>query len=106
MENPLHLQRFAETILAEVPGDPDAELALIKLFTEKERWTELVALQHARQRRVTDPSLRAEALLRIARLEEEKLGDRNAATRSLQETMQVEPENLRALRELARLLEG
>jgi tetratricopeptide (TPR) repeat protein len=106
VDNPVYLQRFAETILAESPGDPDAELALIKLFTEKERWTELVALQHARQRRVTDPSLRAEALLRIARLEEEKLGDRNAATRSLQETMQVEPENLRALRELARLLEG
>src|ERR1017187_3363992 len=105
VDNPLDLQRFAETILAEVPGDPDAELALIKLFTEKERWPELVALQQARQRRVTDSTLRAEALLRIARLEEEKLGDRKAATRSLQEAMQVEPENLRALRELARLLE-
>ena len=105
VDNPLDLQRFAETILAEVPGDPDAELALIKLFTEKERWPELVALQQARQRRVTDPTLRAEALLRIARLEEEKLGDRKAATRSLQEAVQVEPENLRALRELARLLE-
>ena len=106
VDNSVDLQRFAETILAESPGDPDAELALIKLFTEKERWTELVALQQARQRRVTDPSLRAEALLRIARIQEEKLGDRNSATRSLQEAMQVEPENLRALRELARLLEG
>ena len=105
VDNPVDLQRFAETILAESPGDPDAELALIKLFTEKERWTDLVALQQARQRRVTDPSLRAEALLRIARLEEEKLGDRKAATRSLQEAVQVEPENLRALRELARMLE-
>jgi golgin subfamily B member 1 len=105
VDNPVDLQRFAESILAEAPGDPDAEIALIKLFTEKERWSELVALQQARQRRVTDPSLRAEALLRIARLEEEKLGDPKSATRSLQEAVQAEPENLHALRELARLLE-
>ena len=44
--------------------------------------------------------LRAEALLRIARIEEEKMGDRKAATRSLQEAVQAEPENLRAMREL------
>jgi tetratricopeptide (TPR) repeat protein len=105
VDRPVDLQRFAETILAEVPGDPEAELALIKLFTEKERWPELVKLQQARQRRLTDASLRAEALLRIARIEEEKLGDRKAATRSLQEAIEVEPENLRALRELARVLE-
>jgi tetratricopeptide (TPR) repeat protein len=105
VDNPVDLQRFAETILAEAPGDPEAELALIKLFTVKERWSELVALQQTRQRRVTDPSLRAESLLRIARLEEEKLGDCKAAVCSLQEAVQVEPENLRALRELARLLE-
>ncbi len=105
VDRPVDLQRFAETILAEAPGDPEAEIALIKLFTEKERWPELVALQQARQHRVTDPTLRAEALLRIARIEEEKLSDRKAATRSLQEAVQVEPENLRALRELARLLE-
>ncbi|MBN2574752.1 MAG: tetratricopeptide repeat protein [Deltaproteobacteria bacterium] len=106
VDRPTDLQRFAETILAEVPGDPEAELALIKLFTEKERWAELVQLQQVRQRRMTDPLLRAEALLRIARLEEDKLGDRKAATRSLQEAVEVEPENLRALRELARLLEA
>ena len=106
VDRPADLQRFAETILAEMPGDPEAELALIKLFTEKERWAELVKLQQARQRRVSEPSLRAEALLRIARLEEEKLGDAKAATRSLQDAVEVEPENLRAMRELARLLEG
>jgi tetratricopeptide (TPR) repeat protein len=105
VERPTDLQRFAENILAESPGDPEAELALIKLFAEKERWPELVALQQTRQRRVTDPSLRAESLLRIARIEEEKLSDRKAAARTLQEAVQVEPENLRALRELARLLE-
>ena len=105
VDQPVDLQRFAETILAEVPGDPDAELALIKLFTEKERWPELVSLQQSRQKRMSDPSLRAECLLRIARIQEEKLGDRKAATRSLQEAVEAEPENLRALRELARLLE-
>jgi tetratricopeptide (TPR) repeat protein len=105
VDQPVDLQRFAETILAEVPGDPDAELALIKLFTEKERWPELVSLQQTRQRRMSDPLLRAECLLRIARIQEEKLGDGGAAVRSLQEAVEVEPENLRGLRELARLLE-
>jgi tetratricopeptide (TPR) repeat protein len=105
VDQPVDLQRFAETILAEVPGDPEAELALIKLFTEKERWPELVALQQTRQKRMSDPTLRAECLLRIARIQEEKLGDAKIATRSLQEAVEVEPENLRALRELARLLE-
>jgi len=83
-----------------------AENALIKLYTEKERWADLVALQHARQRRMTDPSLRAESLLRLARVEEEKLGDVKSATRTLQEAVEVEPENLRALHELARLLDA
>jgi tetratricopeptide (TPR) repeat protein len=106
VDRPLDLQRFADTILAEVPGDPEAENALIKLYTEKERWADLVALQHARQRRMTDPSLRAESLLRIARVEEEKLGDVKSATRTLQEAVEVEPENLRALHELARLLDA
>ena len=106
MDRPVDLQRFADTILAEVPGDPEAENALIKLYTEKERWADLVALQHARQRRMTDPSLRAESLLRLARVEEEKLGDVKSATRTLQEAVEVEPENLRALHELARLLDG
>jgi tetratricopeptide (TPR) repeat protein len=105
VDRPTEVQRIAETILAEVPGDAEAERALVKLFTEKERWAELVALQRTRQRRIDDASLRAEALLRISRVEEEKLGDRKAAVASLQEAVQVEPENVRALRELARLLE-
>ena len=105
LDRPADLQRFAEMILAVVPGDPDAESALIKLFTEKESWAELVGLQQLRQQRLTDPTLRAEALLRIARLQEEKLGDATAATRSLQEAVQADPENQRVLRELARLLE-
>jgi golgin subfamily B member 1 len=105
VDRPVDLQRFAEAILSDVPGDPEAELALIKLFTEKERWPELVSLQQTRQRRMPDPSLRAECLLRIARLQEEKLSDVKAATRSLQEAVDVESENVRALRELGRLLE-
>lgn len=106
LDQPAELQKCAEAILAEAPGDPEAELALIKLFTENERWPELVALQQARQRRMSDPLLRAECLLRIARLQEEKLGDAKAAVRSLQEAVEVEPENVRGLRELGRLLEA
>ena len=106
VDQPALLQQVAEGILAEAPDDADAELALVKLFTETERWPALVALQQARARRMADPLLRGECLLRIARLQEEKLGDAKAAVQSLQEAVAVEPENLRALHELARLLEA
>jgi len=100
------LKRFAERILALVPGDDEAENALLKLYTKSERWADLIALQHMRQARMQDPALRAELLLRIAHMQEDRLGDRSAAAATLREACEVEPLNMRLLRELARILEA
>jgi tetratricopeptide (TPR) repeat protein len=106
VDRPDDLKRFAERILALVPGDDEAENALLKLYTKGERWADLIALQHVRQARMQDPSLRAELLLRIAHMQEERLGDRSAAAATLREACEVEPLNMRLLRELARVLEA
>ncbi len=106
VERPDDLKRFADQILALQPGDEQAETALLKLYTRGERWPELIALQYQRQARFADPMLRAELLMRIARMQEEYLADRAAAAKTLREACDVEPENLRLVRELARILEA
>jgi tetratricopeptide (TPR) repeat protein len=106
VDRPEDLKRFAERILALVPGDDEAENALLKLYTKSERWADLIALQHMRQARMQDPALRAELLLRIAHMQEDRLGDRSAAAATLREACEVEPLNMRLLRELARILEA
>ena len=106
VDRPDDLQRFAEHILALVPGDDEAENSLLKLYTRRENWAALIALQHVRQARMQDPALRAEILLRMAHMQEERLNDRAAAVATLREACEVEPANLRLVRELARVLDA
>ena len=106
VDRPDDLKRFAESILSLVPGDDEAETALLKLYTRREDWAALIALQHVRQTRLQDPAARAEILLRMAHMQEERLGDRTAAVATLREACEVEPKNLRLLRELARVLDA
>ena len=106
VDRPDDLKRFADQILVLQPGDEQAESALLKLYTTGQRWAELIALQLARQARLQDPSLRAELLLRIARMQEEHLGDHTAAAVTLLEACEVEPQNVRLVRELIRLQEA
>jgi phytoene dehydrogenase-like protein len=89
VDRPDDLERFAERILALQPGDDDAENALLKLYTKSERWSDLIALQHRRQARMQDPALRADLLLRIAHMQEERLGDPTAAAAMLREACDI-----------------
>ena len=50
--------------------------------------------------------MRAEVLLRIAHMQEERLGDRTAAAATLREACEIEPTNMRLLRELVRVLDA
>jgi len=106
VDRPEDLKRFAKRILSLVPGDDEAETALLKLHTRSENWADLIALQHVRQARMQDPASRSELLLRMAHMQEERLGDRQAAVVTLREACEVDPKNLRLLRELARLLDA
>ena len=106
VKRPDDLKRFAQRILALVPGDDEAENALLKFYTNSERWADLIDLQHMRQARLQDPAQRAEVLLRIAHMQEERLGDRVAAAATLREACEIEPKNMRQLRELVRVLDA
>jgi tetratricopeptide (TPR) repeat protein len=106
VERPDDVKGFADRLLALAPGDEGAENALLKLYTKSERWADLIALQHVRQARMQDATLRAEILLRMAHMQEERLDDRAAAVVTLREACEVEPTNLRLLRELARVLDA
>jgi tetratricopeptide (TPR) repeat protein len=97
------VKRFAEAILEKVPADAEAEGALLKLYTRLERWAELVALQQIRQRRIEDPALRVELLLRLAHTQQDRLNDRKAAEATLSEAIAVDPANRRVLRELVQV---
>ncbi len=103
LDRPDDVKHYAEAILEKAPADPEAESALLKLYTRLERWSDLVALQKVRQQRIEDPALRVEMLLRLAHTQQEKLGDRRAAQATLSEAMTLEPGNRRVLRELVQV---
>ena len=103
------VRRYAETLLAEAPGDPDAQAALEHVLTQSQAWPDLAALLHARAGRTTDVGERTKLLLRIAQIEEEKSHDLQAAARTFGEIADLDPGSdvaLRAIRSLARILEA
>lgn len=104
-------RRAAEELLRATPepGDPEALATLEEIFTAEQRWMDLVALLRRREIAVhgdADHAARIELLLRIARLEEEKLGDPGAAAETVGRALALEPGNRKLLSLLARLQEA
>jgi len=109
LHRPADARRYAEALLAEVPGDPEAQAALEQLLTQAQAWPDLATLLHARAARTTDLAERTKLLLRIAQLEEEKSRDLAAAARTFTEIAALDPGSdvaLKAIRSLARIHEA
>jgi tetratricopeptide (TPR) repeat protein len=106
LNKPADARRFAEELLQLKPEDDEAETALQQIFTRTESWPELVILLLRRQGRAMDSAARVDMLFRIARIQEEKVGDRTAAAKTYAEVVELDPRNLRALRALGRALEA
>lgn len=106
LNKPADARRFAEELLKLKPEDDEAETALQQIFTRTESWPELVILLLRRQGRAMDSNARVDMLFRIARIQEEKVGDRSAAAKTYAEVVELDPRNLRALRALGRALEA
>jgi tetratricopeptide (TPR) repeat protein len=106
LNKPADARRLAEELLQLKPEDDEAETALQQIFTRTESWSELVVLLLRRQGRALDGAARVDMLFRIARIQEEKVGDRAAAAKSYAEVIELDPRNLRALRALGRALEA
>jgi tetratricopeptide (TPR) repeat protein len=84
-----------EEVLRIAPGFPPALRALDRLYAQLGRFDALAELR----RTATDatPDDRAERLLRLARLEADRTGDRGAALRAVEDLLRVAPDHPAAL---------
>ena len=108
LSRPAEARGFAEALLKELPGDPEAQAVLEQLLTQAQAWPALTALLAERAHRTEDPIERAKQLFRIAQIEEERSGDGAAAAATLREILAQGGSSEishRALRSLARILE-
>src|SRR5439155_24272410 len=75
-------RKFWEEVLAREPSDGEALAALEQIFTQQSAWPELATIYRRRAEVETDPQKRMELELRVAFLEEERLGDLGASAQS------------------------
>ncbi len=87
------------TVLEDHPADPGALTALERLYTNAERWRDLIEIL----RRVADGGNSVALLGRIAEIHEQKLAEPDEAIAAWLEVLDEDGDNARALAELARL---
>src|SRR6185369_8138526 len=85
------------------PEDASALVALERLYTRTERWSDLVDTLLKKAQLVTDPAEREEIRIRTARVWEEMLGNAEQAIVAWNVVLQESPSNVGALRALERL---
>ncbi len=85
------------------PEDASALVALERLYTRTERWSDLVDTLLKKAQLVTDPVEREEIRIRTARVWEEMLGNAEQAIVAWNVVLQESPSNVGALRALERL---
>ncbi|HVV52461.1 MAG TPA: tetratricopeptide repeat protein, partial [Polyangia bacterium] len=85
------------------PEDASALVALERLYTRTERWSDLVDTLLKKAQLVTDAAEREEIRIRIATVWEEMLGNAEQAIVAWNVVLQESPSNVRALRALDRL---
>jgi tetratricopeptide (TPR) repeat protein len=103
---PQEARKAAEQILSEVGFDEEADVALEQVLTQTKAWADLAKLLHGRADRAPDAVERVRLLMKIAQLEEERVGDLAAAAATWTKVVEAEPTNERALRALVRVSEA
>jgi tetratricopeptide (TPR) repeat protein len=104
--DPEKARGYHRRVLQLEPEDREAETHLEDLATHLADWQELLASMRKRALREDDGKARAQLLLDIAALQEEKLVDLDAAATTYREVLVASPGDLRALRALARIEEA
>jgi golgin subfamily B member 1 len=103
----LHRPEDAEVFLVELlelhPDDRNALEALEKIYDESQRWADLVGICQRRAALEAPVEARLEDLTRVARIQEERLGDPSAAIETLRRIVELRPDHLDALQGLERL---
>ncbi len=108
--NPANAITAYKRLLEADPTSPTtiarAGSALARLYEEGGSWRELRAITRQQAEWAEDPVDRRSLLARVAQLEEEKLGDRDAAIASWRDILSDEPNDPAALFALERLYQG
>ncbi len=92
-----------ETALDLDPQAPGAFAALKRLHHAQGRWRELIAVLDREAQQLSDPDLRAMAFYRIARVQSERLGNRDKAITALERSVAENPRYRLVVEELIRL---
>ncbi|MGN6106737.1 MAG: hypothetical protein ACTHU0_16640, partial [Kofleriaceae bacterium] len=106
LADPERARGYHRHVLALAPEDREAEQHLEELAIQLADWPELLASYRRRATREKDPTERASLLIEIASLQEEKLVDLDGAAATYHEALATLPNQLRALRALARIEEA
>jgi golgin subfamily B member 1 len=100
---------YYEEVLKSRPDDSEALGALEQLFVQGQAWADLLRIYRLRlEREAADTSAEAlerrlDVLFRMAFIEEERLVDLDAAATTYRRIDELQPDNVRAMRALARL---
>lgn len=103
LEEPDEAEKQLEMVLSMRPEADSARETLIRLFSEQERWSELIAQLTDKVELSTELEEKKHLFRRIAEIEETKLGDVEAAISSTKRVLDLDPEDDRALLELSRI---
>jgi tetratricopeptide (TPR) repeat protein len=87
------------------PGYLPATKALIRMYERLERWEDLVALYEQDLGQTDDRDQTIALLARIAAIQEERLKDLTRAAATLRRIVEIAPDHLSTIRDLARLCE-
>lgn len=104
--DPERARAYHRQVLAISAEDREAEQHLEELAIQLADWPELLASYRRRAAREKDATERASLLIEIASLQEEKLVDLDGAAATYHEALATLPNQLRALRALARIEEA
>lgn len=104
--DPERARAYHRQVLALSAEDREAEQHLEELAIQLHDWPELLASYRRRAAREKDPTERASLLIEIASLQEEKLVDLDGAAATYHEALETLPNQLRAMRALARIEEA
>ncbi len=95
--------RQLESILAQVPDDAEAMAVLDRLYRSERRFGDLRGLYERRLAHANDPAERWVLLNEVAQLEEEQLGDLEAAADRHWQILETDANDAEALRAVERL---
>jgi golgin subfamily B member 1 len=106
LHRPDDARRFQERVLELAPDDPLAMDALEKLHTEQGRWADLLVIYRRRAQLADSDDERLALLFKIAFIEEDRLGDLDAAAATYTQVLDIDGGSQRALKALEKVQEA